>query len=156
MKIAYISTYPPKLCGIATFTQDLLHGIAKNQTIEQHIFAMVDDEDDYNFSDEVIYKIRRNEIEDYLNAANYINDQGYDFVIIEHEYGIFGGNSGMFILSLVKTIHCRLLVNLHTILERPSNDEYTILMELARIASRLIVMSKYAVNILKKSLPYRP
>lgn len=150
MKIAYISTYPPKLCGIATFTQDLLHGIAKNQTIEQHIFAMVDDEDDYNFSDEVIYKIRRNEIEDYLNAANYINDQGYDFVIIEHEYGIFGGNSGMFILSLVKTIHCRLLVNLHTILERPSNDEYTILMELARIASRLIVMSKYAVNILKK------
>lgn len=150
MKIAYISTFPPKLCGIATFTQDLMQGIAKNESFEQHIIAMIDEDDDNHYSSDVIFKIRRNELEDYLEAANYINENNYDFVVIEHEYGIFGGNSGMFILSFVKTIHCRLVVNLHTILERPSNDEHTILIELARIARRLIVMSNYAVKILKK------
>ena len=150
MKIAYISTFPPKLCGIATFTQDLMQGIAKNQSFEQHIFAMIEDDDENEYDSNVIFKIRRNEIDYYLEAANFINENEYDFVVIEHEYGIFGGNSGIFILSLAKTIQCRLLVNLHTILKRPSNDEHTILMELARITRRLVVMSKYAVKILKK------
>lgn len=150
MKIAYITTYPPKQCGIATYTNDLIQAIASSSSLEQHVFAIVDEEDSSSYPDEVVGKIRRNHLEDYNEAAKLINQQRYDFVLIEHEYGIFGGNSGMYILSFAKTIHCPLIVSFHTILERPSNDENTILIELSAIAQRIIVMSSHAIHLLQK------
>lgn len=150
MKIAYITTYPPKQCGIATYTHDLILAIAANPEIQQEVIAIIEEHDQSLYPAEVVYKIRRNELEDYNKAAEWINQNGYDFVVIEHEYGIFGGNSGMYILSFAKSIHCALVVSFHTILERPSNDESTILIELSSIAQRIIVMSSHAEHLLQK------
>lgn len=150
MKIAYISTYPPKQCGIATFTQDLKNAIADNENIVQHIFAIADDNDDHPNDSEVVFIIKRNHIEDYYDAAQFINQQAYDFVIIEHEFGIFGGNSGMYILAFAKSLTTRLLVSFHTVLERSSNDENAIFIELAHLAQRIIVMSQFAISMMEK------
>ncbi|WP_343560117.1 glycosyltransferase family 4 protein [Sphingobacterium sp.] len=148
MKIAYISTYLPKECGIATFTSDLLHAVAlHNQDLVQHVIAVADD--DYAYPGEVVFTIDRQHQLSYIEAAEYINNNGYDCVILEHEYGIFGGNSGIYILSLINTLHIPLLVNLHTILEKPSVDEKAILIEIVKRASVVIVMSNYAITLLK-------
>lgn len=148
MKIAYISTYLPKECGIATFTSDLLHSVAlHNQELVQHVFAVSDG--DYTYPNEVVFRIDQQQQLSYLEAASYINENGYDCVILEHEYGIFGGNSGMYILSLINALHIPLLVNLHTILEQPNVDEKAILIEIVKRASIVIVMSNYAITLLK-------
>lgn len=148
MKIAYISTYLPKECGIATFTSDLLHAIAlHNQESVQHVFAVA--REDYNYPDEVVFKIDQYDQLSYIEAAKFINENGYDCVVLEHEYGIFGGNSGIYILSLINALHIPLLVNFHTILEKPNVDEKAILIEIVKRASLVIVMSNYAITLLK-------
>jgi glycosyltransferase involved in cell wall biosynthesis len=148
MKIAYISTYSPKECGIATFTSDLLHAVAlHNQELTQHVFAVADR--DYVYPSEVVFRIDQHHQLSYIEAANYINENGYDCVILEHEYGIFGGNSGIYILSLINALHIPLLVNFHTILEKPNVDEKAILIEIVKRASIVIVMSNYAITLLK-------
>lgn len=149
MKIAYISTYLPKQCGIATFTNDLLQSIDhQDSTITQHIIALSDRS--YSYNEEVVFEINPQQQLDYIQAANFINENKYDCVVLEHEYGIFGGNSGVYILSLINLLHMPLLVNLHTILEKPNIDERAILIEIAKRASIIVVMSSYAIGLLQK------
>lgn len=149
MKIAYISTYLPKHCGIATFTNDLLQSIEHHDsTITQHVIALSNQS--YQYAEEVVFEINPHQQIDYIKAANFINDNKYDCVVLEHEYGLFGGNSGVYILSLINLLHMPLLVNLHTILEKPNIDERAILIEIAKRASIIVVMSSYAIGLLQK------
>src|SRR5689334_18683897 len=102
MKIAFIATYPPEQCGIATFTQNLLLSIKKNfesQKDELEVIAIHKEECE-EYGKEVTLTIRQHHKEDYKAAADFINRNGFDMCIIQHEYGIFGGDSGAYILSL--------------------------------------------------------
>lgn len=153
MKIAYISTYIPRLCGIATFTKDLLAAIEYNdnqQVVEQHVFAVSDEMHAYDYPSEVVFEIGQDRLADYMGAAKIINSGGYNLCVIEHEYGIYGGNSGVYILSLLKKISVPIVVNLHTVLDNPSTDEKAILKEIAVKADKLVVMSTYAVGMLQE------
>ena len=108
MRIAYISTYPPRECGIATFNQNLMHAITANFPervgLSQggFVVALNDSENiqEYEYPDEVKYVIRQNHQKDYIRAANYINTSIADVCIMEHEFGIYGGESGIYILPL--------------------------------------------------------
>ena len=81
-------------------------------------------------------------------AAKFINYSGADVCVLEHEYGIFGGESGVYILPLLHRLEIPLLVTLHTVLKDPSYNDRAILQEIAKMASRLVVMSKKAVQFL--------
>src|SRR5690242_16081117 len=98
MKIAFIATYPPEQCGIATFTENLLNSIRINFTAETDAVSVIAiQKDDYlEYPEEVAFTIRQHVKDDYLAAAAYINEQGFDNCIIQHEYGIFGGDAGVF------------------------------------------------------------
>lgn len=153
MKIAYISTYTPRQCGIATFTADLLSGVDYNdnqQVLEQHVFAVSDEPGAYDYPAEVVFEVQQQNLAHYLGAADIINSGGYAVAVVEHEYGIYGGNSGVYILSLIKKLKIPVLVNLHTVLERPSADEKVIMIELGQKAEKLIVTSTHAVGLLQE------
>lgn len=153
MKIAYISTYVPRQCGIATFTNDLIKAVYYNdhqQVIDQHVFAVSDEKGAYDYPSEVVYEIEQGSRQHYIGAASIINSGAYDVCLLEHEYGIYGGNSGGYILSLLKRLRIPLLVNLHTVLENPSVDEKAVLEEIVQRADKLIVMTTYAVGILQR------
>src|SRR5579872_5249890 len=99
MKIAYIATYPPRECGIATFNQNLMHAINANYTDKKSladygfVVALNDSENlkEYNYPKDVKYIIRQNHQKDYIGAANHINSSKVDICIMEHEFGIYGG-----------------------------------------------------------------
>ncbi|TJZ63132.1 glycosyltransferase [Sphingobacterium olei] len=151
MKIAYISTYAPRQCGIATFAHDILSAISFNdqdKKIDQHVFALTDEGEIYDYPDDVVFSIAQHTLADYIKAAEYINQHQYDVCVLEHEYGIFGGKSGDFILSLIDNLDIPLVVNLHTVLKRPSVDERSILNRIAQRASKLVVMSQFAIELL--------
>ncbi len=153
MKIAYISTYTPRLCGIATFTKDLLAAMEYNdnqQVLEQHVFAVSDSVNVYDYPMEVVFEIAQQRHADYVGAAKIMNSGGYDLCVLEHEYGIYGGNSGVYILSLLHKLTIPVVVNLHTVLDNPSADEREILKSIAAKADKLVVMSAYAVDILQE------
>ncbi|MBE9601426.1 glycosyltransferase family 4 protein [Pedobacter sp. MC2016-24] len=153
MKIAYISSYPPRECGIATFNHNLLRAIGydKNAVSEDsYVVAMNDAEhlDTYEYPAEVKYKIRQENQKDYIRAADYINTSLVDACIMEHEFGIYGGESGVYILPLIARLQKPLVTILHTILKDPSYMQLTIIREIAKYSSRIVVMSHRAVGFL--------
>lgn len=149
MKIAYIGTYPPRECGIGTFTENLVKSINEDpDTSEGVIVALSDHEEDYAYPKEVKLVIHQEQQEDYLEAANFINLSGADICVLEHEFGIFGGQSGVYILPLLHRLQIPLIVTLHTILETPSYNEKAILKEICKMASKVVVMTRKAISFL--------
>ncbi len=153
MKISYISTYPPRECGIATFNYNLFRAIGhdtKNVSPHGFVVAMTDSENshEYEFPHEVQLTIRQEHQKDYIKAANYINTSDTDVCILEHEFGIFGGESGVYVLPLINRLEKPLVTILHTVLKEPSFIQHIIIKEIANQSAKIIVMSKRAVGFL--------
>ncbi len=153
MKIVYIGTYPPRECGIGTFTKNLIKSMvnsydANNNSIEGIVIAMDDHEQTYNYPEEVKVTIRQEHQRDYLKAVKFVNLSGADVCVLEHEFGIFGGENGVYILSLLHRLEIPLIVTLHTILKSPSYNEKAVLQEICKMASKIVVMSHKAIEFL--------
>jgi len=153
MKLAFIGTYPPRECGIGTFTMNLYKSMAGNIGITMHpiegfIVAMNDHELTYDYPEEVNMTIRQEHQRDYLSAVKFINLSGADLCILEHEFGIFGGQDGVYILPLLHRLEIPLMVTLHTIIKTPSYNQKAILVEICRMANKIIVMSHKAIEFL--------
>ncbi|ALL07689.1 glycosyl transferase [Pedobacter sp. PACM 27299] len=153
MKIAYISSYPPRECGIATFNHNLLRAIGSDKVAvsdDSFVVAMNDSEhlDEYEYPKEVKYVIRQENQKDYIRAADYINTSLADACILEHEFGIYGGESGIYILPLIARLQKPLITIFHTILKDPNYLQLTIIREIAKHSSRVVVMSHRAVGFL--------
>lgn len=153
MKIAYIGSYPPRECGIGTFTQNLAYAmIKKNHNGEKLnknlVIAMNDYEETYAYPPEVKLTISQEQQADYLKAANFINSNGVDICILQHEFGIFGGSGGVYVLPLLHHVKTPIIVTLHTILKTPSYTEKAILIEICKMADKVVVMSQMAITFL--------
>jgi glycosyltransferase involved in cell wall biosynthesis len=153
MKFAFIATYPPRECGIGTFTNNLFKSMLNNDESrekenEGFIVAISDHEFIYEYPSEVKLEIRQDLQKDYLEAVEYINLSGADICILEHEFGIFGGQDGNYILPLLSRLKIPLIVTLHTILKTPSYSQKTILQEICKMADLIVVMSHKAVEFL--------
>jgi len=153
MKIAYIGTYPPRQCGIGTFTRNLLISMANKpkttkKSNEGFVVALNDHDQVYDYPKEVDLTIRQEHQRDYLSAAKFINFSGADICILEHEFGIFGGHNGVYILPLLYRLEIPLIVTLHTIVKNPSYNEKAVLQEICKMANKIIVMSNKAIEFL--------
>jgi glycosyltransferase involved in cell wall biosynthesis len=153
MKIAYIGTYPPRECGIGTFTHNKFMSIShlRNSNGENHegmVIAVSDLETKYDYPQEVEFVIRQEQQGDYIEAAAFINRSGADICILEHEFGIFGGQNGVYILPLLYRLEIPLIAVFHTVLKTPSLNEKGILTEICRMASKTVVMTARAVSFL--------
>ncbi len=154
MKIAYIGTYPPRECGIATFTRNLYGSMVENDnegkdSVEGFIVAMNDHDQTYDYPEEVKITIRQEHQRDYLAAVKFINLSGADLCILEHEFGIFGGQNGVYILPLLHRLEVPLIVTLHTVIKTPSYNEKAVLVQICKMANKIVVMSHKAIEFLK-------
>jgi glycosyltransferase involved in cell wall biosynthesis len=143
--IGFLSTYPPRECGLATFTEDLVNAIGKIAFIRPSIIAVVNKEGDTN--PQVKYKLSQHDRESYLLTALWANDN-VDLLIIEHEYGIFGGECGEYIIDLAKELKIPFIVTTHTVLLEPSLKQRTVLRDLGRMSTRVVTMAESSIPIL--------
>ncbi len=152
IKVAYISTSLPTECGIATFNDNLLNAIRQHisVSIEPIVVAVSDSEelDTYNYPETVKFIIRKNNQKDYLKAADYLNTSRAEVCIIEHEFGIYGGESGLYLLTLLARIHQPVFTILHTVLKQPTHIQHTILQQIAKHSAGIVVMSQKAIGFL--------
>lgn len=151
LNIAFVGNYLPRICGIATFTTDLCESTARILSPKSHIFAIAinDTEKGYNYPERVIFAIEQSQQKDYFEAANIINTSNAEIACIQHEYGIYGGIDGIYVLSLLSKLNVPTVVTLHTVLRNPSPNQKKIIQEIASHSSKLIVMSELAVEFLK-------
>jgi glycosyltransferase involved in cell wall biosynthesis len=151
MKITYIATYPPRECGIGTFTNNLFKSMLSGTQSKKHegfVVALNDNDLTYKYPEEVKLTIRQDHQEDYLKAVKYINLSGADICILQHEFGIFGGQNGVYVLPLLHRLEIPLIVTLHTILKTPSYNEKAVLTEVCKMAQKIVVMSHKAIEFL--------
>ncbi len=155
MKIAYIGTYPPRQCGIGTFTNNLIRAVIANTGHENPedaamVIAINDHDNQYKYPPEVKKVIRQDHQRDYIDAAKYINFSDASVAILEHEFGIFGGNDGVYILPLLHRLEVPFIATFHTVLKDPTYTQKSIVQEIGKNADKVVVMSKRAVRFLKE------
>jgi glycosyltransferase involved in cell wall biosynthesis len=149
-RIAFIGNYLPRQCGIATFTTDLCTAVAAEYGAARLFAIPVNDPDSsYDYPDCVRLELSQEDQTSYERAAEFLNFNGNDLVCMQHEYGIFGGAAGSYILTLLRKLKMPLVTTLHTVLREPDSDQRAVLDEIAHLSDRLIVMSEHAACLLR-------
>ena len=147
--IAVIGNSLPRLCGIATFTTDLVNALAKEAPHATcSTVAITDTPEGYRYPPHVRFEISQNQLVDYRQAAEFLNVNHVDVVYLQHEYGIFGGKSGSHIINLISELHMPVITTLHTVLKDPDPIQKDILIALGKLSDRLVCMSRRGMEFL--------
>src|ERR1022692_888266 len=115
--IAFLGDYPPRKCGIATFTSDLLEAVAARHPRSRCFAVPVNDiAGCYQYPPVVRYEIEEQDLSSYRRAAGFLNSSNVDIVSLQHEFGIFGGPAGSHLLALLRELKAPVVTTLHTVL----------------------------------------
>ena len=144
-RIAFIGNYLPRECGIATFTTDLCTALA-GEYGEGRLFAIpVNDPDSsYDYPEQVRLELTQEDLTSYERAADFLNFNGNDLVCLQHEYGIYGGAAGRYILALLRKLNMPLVTTLHTVLREPDTNQRIVLEEIAQAGKVLLSVPQIA------------
>ncbi len=149
-KIAYVGTYPPKECGIATFTLDVVNSTDLSGW-RSIVFAVDDAAPSEPHPDsKVVYTIEKENRSDYTRAAKLLDKHRVSLLSVQHEYGIFGGDHGEYVLDLIRAVTMPVAVTLHTVLPSPSEPQRRILKDMEAHVSCFVVMAHKAVELLQE------
>ncbi len=148
-KVVFISSFPPRKCGIATFTSDLIKSTASaaKGEFEPQVVAMRSGDQKYN--DPVKFEIRQNVKNDYICAADYINFSHVDAVSVQHEFGLFGGEAGAYLSLLLNRLKAPIITTLHTVTDGPEPSYYKSLVDVCNVSYRVITMNERGVSMLR-------
>ena len=150
-KIAFLSDYLPRKCGIATFTNDLHSSIAKEfPAIDCSVVSVNDVEDGYDYQTEVRFEIAEKDLTSYLRAADFLNITNVDVICVQHEFGIFGGPAGSHVLALLRELRMPIVTTLHTILREPNAEQQHVMNDLTQLSTRLVVMTERGRELLQE------
>ena len=146
-----IGNHLPRQCGIATFTTDLCDAIAAEYGAAAgvSVVAVNDPQSDYRYPARVRFKITESELSSYKAAADFLNSSNVDLVCLQHEYGIYGGKAGSYVLRLLQRLRMPVVTTLHTVLREPDVDQIIVMQEIAGRSNRLIVMSEHSSRFLQ-------
>lgn len=141
-RIAFASTYPPRRCGIAAFTHNLSATMGGREVV-----ALLSAERGMSYPVEVHHRIRPDERVDHRSTARAVSDC-VDVVAIQHDFAIWGGEDGEYVLDFVRELDVPAVVTLHTILPTPTERQRAILTELIGTVAATVVMSPSAAALL--------
>jgi glycosyltransferase involved in cell wall biosynthesis len=150
-RIAVIGNHLPRQCGIATFTTDLCDAIcAEYGKAGVSVVAVNDSPSGYKYPGRVCQEISQDDPYSYLAAAKSLNSRGIDLVSLQHEFGIFGGWPGGYILQLLRRLTMPIVTTLHTVLRQPDATQKIVMQEIIELSDRLIVMSEHSSHLLQQ------
>jgi glycosyltransferase involved in cell wall biosynthesis len=149
-RIAFLGNYPPRLCGIATFTHDLCEAVAAAAPSTECIVGAVNDyAEGYEYPSRVRFELQEKDLDCYRRAADFLNFNNAEVLCVQHEFGIYGGPAGSHLLTLLKEVRMPVVTTLHTILGEPNTAQKLVMDELIRRSDRLIVMARKGADILR-------
>ncbi len=148
MRTAIFSTFPPRACGIGTFSFDVRRALLDVHDVDDVSAVVVVDEPSSPQHDDILQTVSQGARGDYVRAARALGRTDVDVVLLEHEYGIFGGKDGEYVLSFARELTQPLVVTLHTVLSSPTPHQLEVLTALCDEAERVIVMTVTARRLL--------
>ena len=148
-KVVFISSFPPRKCGIAAFTSNLIDSIALDAKDEFEPLVVAMRSEDNKYNDPVKFEIRQNVKSDYIYAADYINFSHVDLVSVQHEFGLFGGQAGAYLGLLLDRLKAPVITTLHTVLDEPDPSQYKSLADTCKASYKVITMNERGVSMLR-------
>jgi len=150
-RTAHVSTLVPRACGIATFTRDLALGLKRTGVVSGNLFVAVEEDGvhrEYDFRP--ITMVWQNDESSYDDAAGVVNQSGADLVHLQHEYGIYGGDWGEYVLRFAEALQRPLVVTFHTVMRNPAEGAVEVLQGLASLADAIVATVAPARDLLFK------
>jgi polysaccharide biosynthesis protein PslF len=145
--VVFLGTSLPRECGIATFTQDLIDQFTHIKDFNPpRVIAINNSGKSYAYDSQVLMQIEQQERVNYTHAAEELNRSNVDLLIIQHEFGIYGGESGEYLLDLVDRLNIPYMVVFHTVLSQPSAKQRYIMHKLGESSEKAITMAQNTVN----------
>lgn len=157
-RIAYVSTYVPKKCGLATYTHHLREAIslAKDQAPVDPVVAMCEPDELAEYREPWMLPLLKRQREDYAAVAERINKSDVDVVSLQHEFGIFGGEAGSDVLELIRALNKPVVTTFHTVFEQPVLPYTETQREIARLSDHLVVMNRKGIGYLQDGFGISP
>lgn len=140
-RFGFVSTYPPTLCGLATFTSSLFAELANADDSVGRVVRVVDDPQPRP-GPEVVGELVAGDPTSAARAASTLSDS--DVAIVQHEYGVYGGSDGDEVLGLLAALTIPSIVVLHTVLSAPTKHQRTVLELVASSADAVVTMTTTA------------
>ena len=134
-RFATLGNHLPRHCGIATFTTHLTDALAEAlPDADGLVIAMNDAGRRHAYPSRVRFEIGEGDLSSYRRAADFLNVNQVDVLCVQHEYGIFGGKAGAYVLELLQDLRMPIVTTLHTILSDPNPSQRAVIGELARLS----------------------
>ena len=149
-EILVITSYPPRECGIATYSQDLIKALNNkfSKSLSVRVCALNTGTQDYDYPDEVKYILKTSEVTSYLNLAQTINDdEQIQLVLVQHEFGLYKEQETAF-LQLLYELSKPIVLVFHTVLPKPDQRLKTEVKNIIAACKSVIVMTNTSANIL--------
>ena len=154
---AIIGNFPPRQCGLATFTRDMHACLAKAMpNAAWRVIAMNEPGASYDYPSEVTHQLAQDDIDGYRQLADELNQSGTDVMFVQHEFGIYGGPSGRHLLALLERLNMPIVTTLHTILEQPNAEQRAVMDSLIRLSDTLVTMAHKGAEILQSVYKVNP
>ena len=148
-RIAFVSTFPPQQCGLATYCADMRRAVEAAAPLHHPVVPVA--EEGAEVARGALTTIVKGDRESYRAAGAVLSASGVDAVVIQHEFGIFGGAAGEYVLSLMDAIDQPIVSVLHTILPDPSDDQRRVLEGVIKRSDKLITMARKGREILAET-----
>src|SRR5437763_7198202 len=142
--VAFVSSYVPRECGIATFTRDLHAGLDLVRQGQQSLVVAINDAGaEYAYARRVIFQIDQSDPDSYVEAARYLNRSRVQVVSLQHEFGLYGGISAGevkadYLLPFLRELKKPAITTLHTVLPQPSESLKATLREIYELSAATV------------------
>jgi glycosyltransferase involved in cell wall biosynthesis len=146
LNVAFLSTCLPRECGLATFTQDMLNELELIHDFNPPSVIALNNNQTYAYGSQTMAQINQNNRIEYSKMALQLNHSSVDLLIIQHEFGIFGGESGEYVLDLAEKLIIPFIVIFHTVLSNPSPKQRFIVNRLAHLSYKAVTMAQNTVR----------
>jgi glycosyltransferase involved in cell wall biosynthesis len=145
----FLGSFPPRECGIATFMKDVVDCHDSYFGTQSKIIAIDEPGGEGRvYPDDVVARLTQNDRGSYAEIARFVNADPCDVLNIQHEYGLFGGEDGEWIVDLITAVEKPVIVSLHTVLPEPSLNHLRVARKICSTASAIVVLSQTGRDIL--------
>ena len=144
IKMLIVSSYPPRECGLATFSNDIVNAVNNvfGDTLPIEVCALQNSDQQFEYNDEVKYILPVDSLEDYRLVAEKINERSdIALVCIQHEFGLFRGEYGDYILSFILALNKPIVTVFHTVLTNPDEKRKKVVHAIVDLSDKIIVLT---------------
>jgi len=147
----FLGSYPPRECGIATFTKDVVDAYDQAFGFASPVIAIDEPGAEMRrYDPEVVARIREQNRESYASAAELVSIYPVDLVNIQHEYGLFGGERGEWLADFMSMLDKPAVLTMHTVLPEPDDTYLRVTKALCEEASKVVALSETGRNLLEQ------